>query len=145
MQKSRKLAWVVLGLVVLVLLAMWLFSLASSHDPLHFAVFRHDITTLKSLIAEGHDVNQRSRRGSSDRSLLARLLLNPVPEFWVSGDTPLHVAAMQGLHCPPHIIHALIQVGADPSFKNDFGQTPLDYAKLFGTTEHVRLLSGPGK
>ena len=112
---------------------------SSSHDPLHSAVLHDDIIALESLIAQGNDIDRRSRRGSTG---LPRILfiVSGQGETWGSGDTPIHVAAFQGR---PAALRLLLEAGADPSIKNDFGETPLDCAKLIGNSECVKLLSGP--
>jgi len=53
------------------------------------------------------------------------------------GNAPLHHAASRG---NVDIIRKLLQGGAEVNIKNEFGQTPLDLAKLMKRPEAVKVL-----
>jgi ankyrin repeat protein len=91
-------------------------------------------------------------------------------QFSKTGDTPLHLAAMNealddmkvlvtagvpidakgrfgdtALHEASvrghkNSVRKLLRLGADPTIKNDFGETALDLAELMGRNEVVRIL-----
>lgn len=131
--------WVLLGLVVVLATSAPLTWVVLSRDPLHSAVFAHDIPEILRLVRDGHNVNRRSAWGST-RDPFVFLRTTPPGELWLPGDTPLHVAAM---HTSPEVIRTLLHAGADPTIENDAGETPLDYAKLVQAPEHIKLLSPP--
>jgi ankyrin repeat protein len=55
------------------------------------------------------------------------------------GNTPLHSAAMSG---QTEAVKLLLEVGANPSLKNEFNQVPADVAELGGYREITDLLTG---
>ncbi|MCC6695719.1 MAG: ankyrin repeat domain-containing protein [Candidatus Hydrogenedentes bacterium] len=71
------------------------------------------------------------------------LLLDQTPDFvnlpGSSNNTPLHSAAGYG---NADVVKMLLERGADPTATNDFGQTPLDIAKLGKKSDIVKLLEG---
>lgn len=85
-------------------------------------------------------LNIAASRGSiSELQLLARngALVNRPGEH---GYTPLHNATEQG-HL--HAVIWLLSNGAERLIKNDFGETPLDLAKLLKEAEIHKVLSMP--
>lgn len=58
------------------------------------------------------------------------------------GDTPLHLAAMRGR---VRGAARLLELGADPELRNEFGETALDAARNGTHLEVARLLTRAGK
>ena len=62
------------------------------------------------------------------------------------GQTPLHFAAMENEN--PDVITALLDAGAYPRARDDYGKTPLDYVEdnyaLKDSYAHWRLSASPG-
>ena len=120
---------------------------APSMFPLRSAVGKRDLSTIKLLIKHGADVNQSfaihvAVQSATDDvvSYLAQVRgadINHNPGF--QGNAPLHLAAMKGRLKAAKV---LMQHGADPSLKNEDGQTPLDIARQQGRAELVKLLQG---
>jgi len=62
---------------------------------------------------------------------------NPNGQSTVEGGTPLHTAADRGYL---RIVEFLLEHGANPNMKNNYGSTPLHYAAMYGYPEVVELL-----
>ena len=91
-------------------------------DQLWWACEQGDVKKLRRLLRSKHKAINR-----------------PLKQF--SGATPLHIAARFGQAA---MVDLLVSHGADPSARDDRGQTPLDKARAFGLEEVVhRLQSAP--
>ncbi len=85
---------------------------------LHEAVRDNNLPEVKRLLEKGVDVRKN-----------------------FNGNTPVHLSAMNGHE---EITQLLLDYGIDYDTKNQFGETPLDYAKALGNTEIVTLLEKHG-
>lgn len=79
-----------------------------------------NIEKMKSLIAEGADVNAKSQRGN----------------------TPLHIATIGNRK---NVVELLIANGTDASLENELGQNPMDIAILESHPEIAKLLTAESK
>lgn len=90
------------------------------------------LKTANILLARGADPNiptSHSQEGRNNKLLPVRSSRK--------GDTPLHLAAWAG---EPALVRVLLDNGADPSLRNDFGVTPLQIAVTEGHSEIAREL-----
>src|SRR5262245_3318881 len=92
---------------------------ASGHDDLSEAAFENDLASVRTLLAQGADLEVRDR----------------------AGDTPLHLAAIKA---SPAIITALIAAGADPNARSNDANTPLFNASEHGNLPAAQALLGGG-
>ncbi|KAJ8025370.1 Tankyrase-1 [Holothuria leucospilota] len=119
-------------------------SQGRNSTPLHLAAGYNNVDVAQFLLDQGADVNARDKGGliplhnaSSYGHLdIAALLINKntcvnAVDRW--NFTPLHEAAQKGR---TQLCALLLAHGADPTMKNQEGQTPLDLA----TAEDVRAL-----
>jgi uncharacterized protein len=84
--------------------------------PLHVACVRGLMEEIAALVSAGANVNAPGE----------------------NGNTPLHEAVGQASKA---VAVYLLQHGADPSMKNDDGQSSIDIAHLMGRGELAKLLS----
>ncbi len=84
------------------------------YSPLNFAVFTEQVESVKILLDAGAKVN------------FARV---PV--------SPLHIASLDG---NTRIVELLLAAGADPLWKDSYGNTPAYYARKFGHHAAAQLL-----
>jgi len=95
----------------------------SNHESiLHFATSKschpaNRTNIVKQLIAAGADVNKRTQVGVTTLCYMR--------DIRTRGETPLHRAAAFG---EPEMIKALIAAGADKTFKDAHGESPLTWA-----------------
>ncbi len=112
------LSWVTVTVICLLLPFVQL-QAASEWSPLLRATFSGDLNTVRSLLDEGRNINQRDDEGS----------------------TPLMVAASKG-HIA--IVRELLSRGAGVNLRNDYGWTPLMMATAGRNAEIVKLLLARG-
>jgi len=84
-------------------------------SPLHTAILRDDIVSLKAALPQGSASHYAA----------------------VAGHTPLQMAVMRNR---PEIVSLLLQAGADSNVTDEEGNTPLLYASVFGRTPIVAAL-----
>lgn len=121
--------------------------------PLHAAVSRANVESVKLLIGAGADVNMEHTFGYKNTAMHTAAYLGNVECLQLLFDnkaninaannemkiTPLHAALLRGR---PRAVKFLLENGADPLAKDANGETPLDYAedhpeclKLFATSK----------
>ncbi len=103
--------------------------------PLHIAVILKKRALVKHMIERGSSVNKQNEYGASpfqtaveDGNVrMADLLLENGADINIrgwEGRTPLHwTIGMDDGYCDPRMFKYLLERGADPSVKDDFGQT----------------------
>ena len=89
----------------------------SPESKLGFAVVRGDLDEVKRLVIDCG--------------------ANPNGQSTVEGGTPLHIAADRGYL---RIVEFLLEHGANPNMKNNYGRTPLHIAAMYGHLEVVEFL-----
>ena len=111
---------------------------AGTHGPLHEAAMIGDLGTVRRLLRQGTDVNERGEYGCTalfyaatacDQPDFVRFLLQSGAKVDIpgdGGDTPLMVAASTGCIT---VVKLLVSAGADVNAMNDGDETP-----LFGAT-----------
>ncbi|MHC4509128.1 MAG: ankyrin repeat domain-containing protein [Planctomycetota bacterium] len=150
----------VIAVVVLVVLAMPITSALTAraeaetgHQPLHEAAAAGDIARVRSLIAQGVNLNAKDNEGrtplfyavENGHSLLCDLLIVKGADVNVkdeAGDTPLHHVARLVRHNDFRLAAELARRGADVNATNNQRQTPLHVALEGGSAHHIpfRLL-----
>jgi hypothetical protein len=91
-----------------------------SFVPLTQAVTSGDAGAVKALLANGADVNERTG----------------------GGQTPIILATIFG---HTHLIHLLLDAGADPQLRDNLGLNAIDWAQRRGATEAIDVLNNPRK
>ena len=92
------------------------------------------------LIKKGFDVNLKDKNGQTPLHSAAQEKDKDICEILINagakinekdkwGNTPLSVAITQGLDEKGEIINLLLNKGADPLIKNNYGSSALDVAK----------------
>lgn len=114
---------------------------------LPWAVERGKIGVCKLLIDAGTDVNATNSDGLTSLYLAASLSREDICEVLIKGgadanqkcqgDYALHKSM---INKSITLCRLLLDAGADPSLKNELGNTALVYAKLYRCTEIVALL-----
>lgn len=122
---------------------------AAPEPPLHAAALAGDGATVRRLLAEGADVNQRNQwketpligAVAKGHRELALYLLSRESDMTFAdrdGNTPLHYAASRQF---PEIVEDLIAAGAPIDPQNTWGETPLNLAVTKeGNARSVALL-----
>ncbi|HEY0727275.1 MAG TPA: ankyrin repeat domain-containing protein, partial [Pyrinomonadaceae bacterium] len=87
-----------------------------SSVPLTQAVTSGDAGAVNAVLANGADVNERTR----------------------GGQTPLILATIFG---HTHLIPLLLDAGADPQLRDNLGLNAIDWAQRRGATEVIDVLS----
>ncbi|XP_047045272.1 ankyrin-1-like [Lolium rigidum] len=83
------------------------------YSPLMIAINSHSVKCVNLLLEAGADVNG------------------------IRGSTPLHAAAINGL---TDIFKPLLDAGADPNVRNEYGLRPIQHAAYSGTRKGVEIL-----
>ena len=121
-------------------------------EPLIEAARAQEATAVRTLLAEGADVNERQADGATalhwaayrDDHMIAALLLEAGADVGVAnelGATPLWLAASNR---SARMVERLLDAGAEPNVALPEGETPLMAAARAGSAEAVRLLLGHG-
>jgi len=128
-----------------------------SEPPIAIAVYAGNLEALKILCEYGADINAKEGRGESMLHIAARanapdivrflhargLDLNAVDDF---GFTPVWVACFGpgGGTLGFESLDALLELGADASFRDRNGMTPLQYVRQIGNVwiEEILLRHG---
>jgi ankyrin repeat protein len=122
-------------------------------SPIADAAMRGDLTTVKTLVAAGKDVNAAQGDGmtalhwAADRGdapmvdVLLKARASVTATTRAAGYTPLHIAAKGGHSA---IMLALLKAGADPNVLTGSGATALHLASGSGATEGVAALLDKG-
>jgi len=153
--------WILLILGLAILLGGICFvNFWKQREPLHKAALDGDVARVKTLIARGYDVNEKSSSGYTTEDIKKRAAKwNKNPDGtmtitrvidvgvigislyrsddWARGSTPLHAAVLGN---NAEIVRVLIDLGADPNMKNDFGKTPYQIADGLNLIEIVDIL-----
>jgi ankyrin repeat protein len=123
-------------------------AFAAGESPIVDAAKRHDVATVRALIAKRANVNDTARDGStallwaayhSDVALTRALLAAGATPNMANkyGITPLLQASRTGAD---QVVQALLRAGADPALAHPEGETPLMAAAYAGSLPTVRLL-----
>ena len=116
--------------------------------PLHAAAQNNDVSTIKVLLAEDADPNERNEGGYTPLHIAARSGAVDAVAFLIEatddinaqgkdGDTPIYYAALSGVL---EAVKLLLDAGADPRIANERGETPSSIAQDHGYTEIVELI-----
>jgi ankyrin repeat protein len=114
------------------------------------ALFASDLDKLSALLDKGFDVNQRSPR-SSDTPFIAaarlgtdafvRKMIEHGADLKVrdssNGQTALHVVCLEG---KAKRVRLLLEAGANPNVKDDFGQSPLSVALIHDEKKYIAVV-----
>ena len=134
------------------------------YTPLHLAVQNGNPAVTAALLEAGADLNALNGRGTgtplhqaagskSSPAVVALLIeagadLNARAEVWdrccwtTSRDrTPLHLAARAN----PAAFMMLLDAGADPAALDDFGKTPMDYARENKALQELEVVKRSGR
>jgi ankyrin repeat protein len=122
---------------------------ADGFTPLHVAAYFGKDPIALTLISRGADVNARSRNELHNHPLEAAIagsagdevidtLITMGADPRADGDSPLHLAAMNGR---AQVIRLLLAQGADPKSTSAEGKTAADYASEAGHSELVEILT----
>ncbi len=103
------------------------------NTPLHTAVFRgqHELVKLLTDKIKAHESEKEYETGVFSwafkklKGLVKKQLCEGLNKQNLDGQTPLHIAVLQG---HPEILAYLLKQGADPSFPNNLELYPLDLA-----------------
>lgn len=128
--------------------ASLLITLAGCRSELANAIVLDDISAVKTLIAGGADVNEKSPDNFSPlhwaaekgRTEIARLLIEKGANVNLRSEsygTPLMVASYRGNR---DMVRLLLEKGANPADTDAFGKTALNYAQEYQFAEIVRIL-----
>jgi ankyrin repeat protein len=139
--------------------------------PLHLAVNRGDREAVEILLDHGADPNIRDLAGGTPLHWAVATGFPDIIELLLergadpnardnAGNTPLHIAAMGHIsevaemffelaprfgleypYDPLDRVRILLEYGADPTVKNNYGQTPIDIALKYGNDEIAWLLA----
>lgn len=123
-----------------------------SAAELQGAVMQGNLEKVKSLIADGADINAVDRQGWTPLYTAIQRQQKEIAEYLVAkgadvtiadrgGMTPLHAAAFKG---DIELVGLLIEKGADVNGKDRNGGTPLHLAAQFGWKDVVELLLSKG-
>jgi ankyrin repeat protein len=113
------------------------------HDPLgwtgmHYAAYSNALSCIKILMENGAAINAKSTWEITPEHILAlqedKEHYPMLENYWdnvyetgdIGGQTPLHYAVFEELK---ECVALLLQLGADPSIKNNEGKTMLDCVK----------------
>lgn len=121
------------------------------YTMLESAIATRDRKTIELLIDNGVDLHSEACKQLNPISIAVQAncmqiawLLNgagvDVNQPSLDGKTPLHVAAENKNDLQGKNVYFLLQMGADPSIKDSFGNTPLLCAALESCVEHARQL-----
>jgi ankyrin repeat protein len=125
----------------------------ASPTPVADAAMNSDLTTVKTLLTQGADVNSAQHDGMTalhwaalnDDPAMAKMLLvagaDPNAATRIGGYTPLDLAAEDG-HAD--LVKALLEGGADPRRVDAHGTTPLMLAAASGSVPAVTALLDAG-
>jgi ankyrin repeat protein len=119
----------------------------SLRDPVHqstaigWAVYLKKDKVLEYLVTDPERIDMRDAAEVNHLERLRELLGDGDPDQGCCGGEPgvllRAAAAMGNLACAEF----LLERGADPSIKNSTGQTPADYARLFGQDKMLEFLA----
>jgi TolB-like protein len=134
--------------VACIAIASLLITLTGCRSELANAIVLDDISAVRTLIAAGADVNEKSPENFSPlhwaaekgRTEIARLLIEKganVKLLSESYGTPLMVASYRG---HKDVVNLLLEKGADPAATDAYGKTALNYAQEYQFAEIVRIL-----
>ena len=134
--------------VACIAIASLLITIAGCRSELANAIVLDDISAVRTLIAAGADVNEKSQDNFSPlhwaaekgRTEIARLLIEKganVNLMSESYGTPLMVASYRG---HKNVVNLLLEKGADPAATDAYGKTALSYAQEYQFAEIVRIL-----
>lgn len=115
---------------------------------LEYLVFSDNAPAIRYLFEHGADPNYKNRfKQTSFSTAIENGAINSVKEYIRAnvdlnikdqGMTPLHYALTENQY---DILKLLLESGADPSIKDKYGDTPLDFAiKIGATDEEIDLL-----
>jgi ankyrin repeat protein len=107
------------GVVLTIVLVVVILISGCAASPLHMAAERNDVSQVKSLLAEGVNINIRDDDGA----------------------TPLHLAARAG-HLK--VVELLLANGAAVNAKNRYSSTPLHWSVYSNHIDVVKLLLSKG-
>ena len=134
------------------------------YTPLHLAVQNDDLAVTAALLEAGANVNALKGQGTgtplhqaagstSSPAVVALLIeagadIDARAEVWdkccwtTSRDrTPLHLAAMAN----PAAFLMLLDAGADPTALDDYGKTPMDYAREQKALQELEVVKRSGR
>ena len=111
-------------------------------SDLHYAIIELDISSVRSFVSQGADVNLKDVNGwtplhfaaQQNSAEIANLLLESGAEIDAAnmqGNTPLSEAVFHSKG-DGELIKLLRSKGADPYYTNEHGQTPVGLARLIG-------------
>jgi FOG: Ankyrin repeat len=106
--------------------------------PLHWAVASGFPDLIELLLERGADPNARDNAGNTPLHIAAMGSISEVAEIF------MELAPRLGLEYPYDrldIIRILLEYGADPTAKNNYGLTPIDIALKYGNDEIAWLLA----
>lgn len=117
------------------------------HSVMSLAIQSRNIDVVQLLIESGSVIDDSVDRFLHDAAAMNRLDVMEVlclayvdidvNSFDSCGQTPLHIAAIQGY---VDVIQFLVSIGADPDVTDCNGWTPLHFASIEGHVEAVELL-----
>ncbi|MDE2876509.1 MAG: ankyrin repeat domain-containing protein [Gemmatimonadota bacterium] len=126
---------------------------AATESPVADAARRDDIDAVRTLIADGADVNAPHGDGMTGLHWAALNGNREIAQLLIDAGAALAAATRLGAHTPLHVaakvghgevVAILAEAGADPAAVTETGATPLHFAAASGDARSVTVLLGHG-
>ena len=125
----------------------------ATDSPVADAARRDDIDAVRTLIADGADVNAPHGDGMTGLHWAALSGNREIAQLLIDAGAALEAATRLGAHTPLHVaakvghgevVAILAEAGADPAAVTETGATPLHFAAASGDVRAVTVLLGHG-
>jgi len=114
------------------------------YPPLHYAVWIKDVNTVKLLVDHGAKFDVKDRFGCTAFRHAALQGNRDIVEIFASKGTDVSTLPLAACVGNLARVRSLVEQGADPNAKDEFGWTPLYWAASTGHEEVAAYLIGKG-